>query len=214
MAPRARGGAGNRRNREQELLDAAITVFHRKGYPAASLQDVANIVGVLKGSLYHYISSKEELLARICVASHAQATALMDRTVQLPGTPLQRLEHYLGELALWYLHNIPRVSIYFNESRWLTGERRDTVRTQARDFAAFVRTLIEDCRAAGHLRTDVDPRVAAQLIIGSLNSVSQWYRPDGLYSPEEIATAYTGLSLAAVTGPPPRSATGPAIAAS
>jgi DNA-binding transcriptional regulator YbjK len=54
-----------RRNRSDEILQAAIEIFHQKGYAAASIQDVADTVGVLKGSLYHYIDSKEDLLARI-----------------------------------------------------------------------------------------------------------------------------------------------------
>ena len=50
---------------------------------------------------------------------------------------------------------------------------------------------------------DIDPRIAAQLILGSLNSVSTWYRSDGLYFPEEIATAFTDMSLASLSGPVP-----------
>lgn len=203
MATRRKSAVSDRRNREPELIAAAITVFSEKGYAAASLQDVADIVGVLKGSLYHYISSKEELLARICVESHAQASELMAEAVASADDPLDQLRTYLERIALWYLTNIERVSIYFNEGKWLTGERLDEVRAQGREFHSFIRTLIDKARSGDRVREDVDPRVATQLILGSLNSVSTWYRPDGLYSPEEIATAITDMALASISGAVP-----------
>jgi TetR/AcrR family transcriptional regulator, cholesterol catabolism regulator len=203
MATKRKSAAGDRRNREPELIAAAITVFSEKGYAAASLQDVADIVGVLKGSLYHYISSKEELLARICVESHAQASQLMTEALSSADDPLDQLRAYLERIALWYLTNIERVSIYFNEGKWLTGERLDEVRAQGREFHAFIRTLIDKARTGDRVREDVDPRVATQLILGSLNSVSTWYRPDGLYSPEEIALSFTEMSLASISGAVP-----------
>ena len=203
MATKRKSGVGDRRNRDPELIAAAITVFSEKGYAAASLQDVADIVGVLKGSLYHYISSKEELLARICVESHAQASTIMAEALDSADDPLDQLRSFLERIALWYLNNIERVSVYFNEGKWLTGERQAEVRAQGREFHSFVRTLIDKARSGDRVRADVDPRVAAQLVIGSLNSVSTWYRPDGLYSPEEIATAFTDMSLASLSGAVP-----------
>lgn len=203
MATKRKSGVSDRRNRDPELIAAAITVFYEKGYAAASLQDVAEIVGVLKGSLYHYISSKEDLLARICVESHAQAAEIMAESLESADDPLDQLRAYLHRIALWYVNNIERVSIYFNEGKWLTGERLDEVRAQGREFHAFVRTLVDKARSGDRVRDDVDPRVAAQLILGSLNSVSTWYRPDGLYSPEEIASAFTDMSLASISGEVP-----------
>ena len=64
MAPEQRRPV-DRRNREHEVVEAAVKVFYEKGYAASTIQDVADVVGVLKGSLYHYISSKEDLLFRI-----------------------------------------------------------------------------------------------------------------------------------------------------
>lgn len=203
MATTRRSGFTERRNREPEILEAAIRVFHDRGYRSASLQEVADIVGVLKGSLYHYISSKEELLFRIMSESHAQADDIMRAAAESADDPLEQLRFYLHEMALWYLQNIERVTIYFNEGRWLTGERLDEVRRQRREFDSFLRSLIEKARDQRRIRADVDARLAGQLILGALNSVSDWYRPDGLYSPQEIAQLFTDLMLAAVAGAVP-----------
>lgn len=205
MATKAKTKARNtdRRNREPEILAAAIQVFHKKGYAAASLQDVADIVGVLKGSLYHYISSKEELLARICVESHKQSSVIMQESLDAADNPLDQLRAFLHATAIWYLNNIERVSIYFNEGKWLTGERLETVQAQGREFNTFIRSLIDKSRGENDVRTEIDPRVAAQLIIGALNSIPSWYRPDGLYSAEEVADIYTDMALASLSNPVP-----------
>lgn len=207
MATTRRNGATERRNREPEILEAAIRVFHERGYRSASLQEVADIVGVLKGSLYHYISSKEQLLFRIMSESHVQADRIMRSAEESSDDPLEQLRHYLSEMTLWYLQNIDRVTIYFNEGRWLTGDRLEEVRRDRREFDSFLRSLIEKARDQHRVRPDVDARLAGQLILGALNSVSSWYRPDGLYSPQEIAQMLTDLMLASVAGAVPQPAT-------
>ncbi|MBN9739308.1 MULTISPECIES: TetR/AcrR family transcriptional regulator [unclassified Pseudonocardia] len=195
MPPRRRSTANGRRNREPEIIAAAIQVFSANGYGASSLQDVADIVGVLKGSLYHYIDSKEDLLYQILDASHRQAADLMERSLASSEDPLEQLRHYLYTLTMWNLANIDRVSIYFNEGRWLTGDRLAKVQQQGREFQAFIRSLIEKAQAADQVRRGVDPRLQTQLILGSLNYMSSWYRADGLFGPEEVATALTDTAL-------------------
>ncbi|GAB3347628.1 TetR/AcrR family transcriptional regulator [Amycolatopsis echigonensis] len=200
---RAKDRTTDRRNREPEIIAAAIELFHRKGYDGASLQDVADMVGVLKGSLYHYISSKEELLARICVESHRQSSEIMEESLAAADNPLDQLRAFLHATAVWYLTNIERVSIYFNEGKRLTGERLEKVHAQGREFHSFIRSLIDKARTEEQVRPEVDPRVAAQLIVGALNSIPTWYRPDGLYSPEEVAGIYTDMTLASLCNPTP-----------
>ncbi|MEU6643590.1 TetR/AcrR family transcriptional regulator [Saccharomonospora sp. NPDC046836] len=203
MATRRKSGTTDRRNREPEIVDAAVRVFHDKGYLAASLQDVADIVGVLKGSLYHYIDSKEDLLYRICAHSHERASEIMRAAVEASDDPLEQLRTYLTDIGAWYLHNIERVSIYFNEGRWLTGERLEKVRDERREFQGFLRGLIEKAAQQGEIAPHVEPRLATHLILGSLNNVSTWYRPDGLYAPTEIVEAFTQMALASLTGESP-----------
>src|SRR4051794_21445297 len=101
-----------RRNRSDEILPAAIKVFSEKGYAAASLQDLASAVGLLKGSLYHYIDSKEAVLFEIFQASHAQAVEIMIATDALNLEPAERFKSYIRRLTLWYLSNRERASLY------------------------------------------------------------------------------------------------------
>lgn len=192
-----------RRNRDGEIIDAAIEVFSRKGYAAASVQDVADAVGLLKGSLYHYISSKEELLFRIFDESHRQGAAIIEEVSALDLSPLERLHRYFERYVLWYLDNIERVGLYFKEWRYLEGERRQTVVNQGRLYARFVRELIEEAQAAGEVDGDVDPKLAAFFIMGAVNAVPDWYHRDGRESPAKLARRYADMSVQVLTGQPP-----------
>lgn len=203
ITARAAKQVAERRNRDAEVTAAAIKVFHSKGFAAATVQDVADEVGVLKGSLYHYISSKEDLLFRVLKESHDQAAAIMAEVAALDAAPIERLRAYLKRMHLWYLHNHDRASVYLNQSRHLTGSNREEVRAQARDFEHFLRELLAEARGSGALRQDLDLRLASYFLLGALNSLPNWYRPGRGYSAEQVATMYTDMALRALLPDPP-----------
>lgn len=185
----------DRRNRDTDVVDAAIGVFYAKGYAASTIQEVADAVGVLKGSLYHYISSKEDLLFRILQESHTQARATMTEVATLDLTPIERLRTYLERTYLWYLAHPERVSVYFNQRHHLTGENRAEMRVQMREFEHYLRELLAEAKGAGSLRAELDLKLASFFLLGALNSLPSWYRTGGAYAPERIAAEFTDMSM-------------------
>ena len=79
-------GASN--NRLELIIEAAARMFDAKGYSATSTQDIANEVGLLKGSIYYYINSKEDLLFRIIEESHEGALRAIATVSALDVGPL------------------------------------------------------------------------------------------------------------------------------
>jgi AcrR family transcriptional regulator len=195
----------DRRNREAEVVEAAIQVFYEKGYGASTIQDVADVVGVLKGSLYHYISSKEDLLFRILQESHEQTRVLMSEIAELDVSPLDRLRIYLEKTYLWYLAHPERVSVYFNQQHHLTGENRAEMRIQMREYEHYLRELLAEAKGAGALRPDLDLKLASFFLLGALNSLPTWYRRGGTYAPEHIAREFTAMSMRTLTQTEPPS---------
>ena len=192
--------ARTRRNRTQEVIEAAIRVFHKKGYPSASIQDVADEVGVLKGSLYHYIDSKEDLLARIFEDSAGHFEAMLAEAEALDAPPVERLRSFARECSLWYLQNIERVTIYVKEWEHLSGKRRKEVVRIRVDYEQKLARLIGDVKQAGAAGTDLDVNYATYFIFGALNGLPDWYRRRGPNSAEQIADAYASLIVATVVG--------------
>lgn len=189
-----------RRNRNAEVITAGIDVFWRKGYSAASIQDVADAVGVLKGSLYHYISSKEELLFRIFDDAHQEAALLMEEVGAMDADPLTRLQVYLERHVEQFLAYPERTSLYFRDWRYLTGDRYDTVVEQRRAYERFVRGLIAEAQANGDLEESLNPKYASLFIIGAINYVADWYRRDGRDPARVIARNHAALAIRALKG--------------
>jgi AcrR family transcriptional regulator len=197
---------GPRRNRDAEVIEAAIKVFWQKGFAAASVQDVADEVGVLKGSLYHYIDSKEDLLFRIFDESHTQASAIVKEVAATDAPPLERLRIYVERYLAWYLEHIERVSLYFSEWRHLTGARRTTVLKQRRLYEDFIRNLLREAQKADEIPAGLDLNYATFFILGGMQSVPVWYSREGRDSPQQIATVFAAMTIGVITGTePPKS---------
>lgn len=182
------------------MVEAAIGVFWRKGFAAASVQDVADQVGVLKGSLYHYIDSKEDLLFRIFDESHRQASAIVEEVGQLDEPPLERLRIYVERYLLWYLENLERVSLYFSEWRHLTGSRRTTVLKQRRTYEDFIRGLIGEAQKAGEVAPNLNLTYATFFVLGGIQNVPIWYRRDGADPPKQIAESFAEMTIGLLQG--------------
>jgi AcrR family transcriptional regulator len=189
-----------RRNRDAEILSAATIIFAQKGYAAASMQDVADAVGVLKGSLYHYIGSKEELLFRIFDESHQEAARRIAEISAMEAEPLTKLYAYFKRLVHTTLVNRERTVLYFRDWRQLTGERRATVMKQREEYESFVRNLIVETYAAMGTRVEIEPKYVSFFLIGGLNWVADWYRADGPDSADVVAEGYARMAVATVTG--------------
>jgi AcrR family transcriptional regulator len=182
------------------VLEAAIRVFHKKGYASASIQDVAEEVGVLKGSLYHYIDSKEDLLARIFEDSAGHFLEMLEEASGLDERPVERLRSFGRSCSLWYLRNIERVAIYATEWKHLTGKRRKEVVVIRETYESRLAGLIGEVKEAGEAAPDLDVNFATYFIFGALNGLPAWYRRRGPDPAERIADAYADLIVNTVIG--------------
>lgn len=183
-----------RRNRDSDVLEEAIHVISERGYAGTSIQEVADRVGVLKGSLYHYFTSKEELLFRILESSHEEVSGIAEEIAALGLSPLDELLEYLQRSGLWYIANDKRANIFFTETRCLTGDRLQLANTWGRAFESRVQRLVTAAQDNGEIRKDQDTRLIARFVMGSVNNVRNWPSRSGKgFSDEEIASALVAL---------------------
>jgi AcrR family transcriptional regulator len=205
-----KSGPTRRRNRDAEVLEAAVLVFHEKGYATASIQDVADRVGVLKGSLYHYIDSKEDLLARIFEESDAESFALMEEVRAQDVPALERLWSFARAWSLWYMKNIERAAIYHSEWKHLSGARLKKVLKTRHEYESRVRAIIEDVKADGAAAPGLDTRYACFFLLSAVGGLSTWYRRRGKDSADHIADAYAAMIVQMVSASPAPAAYGAA----
>jgi AcrR family transcriptional regulator len=207
MAGTTEATGGGRHNRQAEITQAAVEVFWRKGYASASIQDLADQVGIFKGSLYHYISSKEDLLFRVVEDVQAQANATLDAAVALEVAPIERLRTYIRDHALWCLANAHETTVFVREWRHLTGERMEAALVGRRAYDRRIRELIVAVQREGQLG-DVDPKYASLYILAAVNAAPEWYHDGGGDPPERVAAAYADLAVGMLTAGAHGAATG------
>lgn len=182
------------------MIAAAVEIFWRKGYPAASIQDVANEVGMLKGSLYHYIASKEDLLWATLDRVHARSVSILEEVLALDVDPLERLRVYVERHALWYLEDKKGVTVFLREWRHLTGEQLTETKRRRRGYDLAMRRMVEAAQEDGSLRGGVDPKYASLYLLAALNAMPDWYHPEGDDPPRRIAESYADMAVGMLRG--------------
>ncbi|HYC81100.1 MAG TPA: hypothetical protein VEB65_04900, partial [Solirubrobacterales bacterium] len=148
---------------------------------------------------YHYIDSKEDLLARIFEESDAQSFALMEESRNQDLAAVERLRWFARSWSLWYLENIERAAIYVNEWKHLTGPRLKKVTAQRHEYEQRVAEMIEDVMEAGEASPDLDVRYATFFILTAINGLPTWYRRRGSDPAEHIADVYAEMIVGMVT---------------
>lgn len=184
--------------RWREVVDAAAECFHRKGYAGTSIHDVASAVGLLKGSLYHYIRSKDDLLFAVVREHHEAVFANVERVKSLDASYVEKLRAFIRWHVEYNAANWQRAGVFYHEFRYLSAERLAAI-VDARDaYERELRTLIAEGAQAGEIRADVDPKLIAFVVLGVLNSLHQWYRPDGPLPAAAIGEQFATLLIQGV----------------
>ncbi len=191
-APRRTDPARAKR-RQREIIDAAAEIFHRKGYSETSVQDIAEAVGILKGSLYYYIDSKEDLLFQMLLEVHEDAKGIVEETAALEVSALERLRVYVQRHVEYNAQNLSKIAVYYHDFGLLTAKRKRAIMNQRRYYEKFVIGMIEDAKADGSVDESIDASLAANAIFGVVNWIYTWYRPSGSASPAYLGKLYAEL---------------------
>jgi TetR/AcrR family transcriptional regulator, cholesterol catabolism regulator len=194
----ARRTGGERKPREErwaELIEVATQVFYEKGYDGASLQDIADRLGMLKGSLYYYIQSKEDLLFDVISTVHRDGLAVIRARASVEGGPLERLESVIVGHVEHTCENLVPTAVFLHELSSLPAERRQEVLGSEHAYQGVFRDLIDQAQRAGLVRPDLDPRLATLSILGSTNWVYRWFRPGGGFSAQQIGSELAEMAI-------------------
>jgi AcrR family transcriptional regulator len=189
------------RKRRAEVLDAAARVFHAKGYAATTIQDIADEVGILKGSVYYYISSKEDVLFEVLQEVHEAALKAVLDAIATDGDALQRIRAFVETLTRFNADNQVRMGVLLQDFRSLSEPRRRQLVQERDRYDRMLRELITEGQEQELVSADIDPKLAALAVMGMINTIYQWYRPGGEQRSEYIGSFYADLVIRALTAP-------------
>jgi AcrR family transcriptional regulator len=199
-AERAPGRRGRPGHSLDTLLDAAVTLFNERGYEATSVDEVATRLGVTKSAIYHHVPSKVELLRLALDRALDALFALTQETGATTGPAIDRLEYVVRGSVRVLAAELPFVTLLLRLRGNSEVERSALQRR--REFDRVVTGLVRAAEHEGDVRTDVDPAVLSRLLFGTVNSLTEWYRPGGDLSAEDLADAVVTVTFSGLRTAP------------
>jgi TetR/AcrR family transcriptional regulator, cholesterol catabolism regulator len=197
----ARTGAGEEPRRSEKwkarrdaIVDTSAHVFAQRGYHATGIVELCDVNGLGKGAFYHYIGSKEELLAAIHDRVMDEVMLGADRVAEAGGSPSAQLE-MLGDELLDVIYRYPdHVWVFLHEFPALTAERAERFRVRRREYEKRVEAVLRAGIDAGEFR-EVDPRLTALAWLGMHNYTYLWLKVDGRLTARDVAKPFADIFI-------------------
>jgi TetR/AcrR family transcriptional regulator, cholesterol catabolism regulator len=178
--------------RLEEVLRSAANIFFAKGFHATSIEDVARDVGMLKGSLYYYIKSKEDLLFRLLMAGIEDGDAFIAKQIDVQGEPVEQLELAIRAQIHYIVQNRVPFGLFLHEFDSLSGKRQHKlIAVMSRYNARFV-DLVRRGQEQGTL-VEGEPWIIVNGILGMCNWLYRWYDPDQVADSEQIKDIFVRM---------------------
>ncbi len=197
--------------RRAEILGAALSAFRERGYHATTLDHIAVHLGVRKTALYHYFPDKDAILYECHRESLAELERILAAARKRP-TPAERLRHVITEHVRVMTDTMGGSPLAFEVPALAPARQAEIIAGRDR-YERALRRIVDDGIRSGAFRR-VDSQLATFAILGAINWVARWYRPEGALRPDAIGAQFAdqlvgGLGLL----PAPRGSRRPAASA-
>ena len=183
--------------RRSELTRQAARLFARKGYHGTSIGDIAEALGVQKGSLYSHIASKEDLLYDALMEGAAAFHGSLD-AIPDDAPPLEKIRLALRGHLRVVAEQLEVATVFVQEWRYLEGARRDEFVAERRRYEERIRDLLREGRDLGDLRADLDEGASVLLLLSAANWAYTWLQPGR--DTDELADRFLALMIDGMRG--------------
>lgn len=188
----------------EAIIAAAAKVFRTKGYHAATVQDIADEVGILKGSLYHHVKSKEDLLYLIVQEPIA---SIYERVAKIAAGDLpagDKLRQAIFAHLEAFDRHYPHLFVYLQEREEMKRRFRERFKLSPKQYERCWQQILREGVKSGEFRPDFDVQVVSYGLLGMLNWLYKWYDPRGRLGVREVADQLSTLALAGLAAPAPK----------
>ena len=193
-----KGSPGKLHSTEDALISSATHCFSSKGFSATSIQDIASHAGVAKGNVYHYFSSKDDVLRLIINRVLDDLLPAIDAIPYEQLTPVEQLRAFMGEAVDLVGRNRAGVAIFVQERRRMSEPSFAEVLARSQGMPERLSALLDRGIHQGAFRPLASTRGMALGLLGMATWAYQWYEPGGL-SLAEVARMYSDIAVDGVT---------------
>ena len=188
--------------KRREICRIAARVFYEKSYEGASMQDIAKAVGLTKAGLYHYIGSKDELLFEIVNYGMDILQETVVAKVKEIADPREKLRRLIaGHIDLIVRARDLEITVILHENRSLRGPLRKKINARKRQYILLLEETIQRVQEQTGGKELLPAHVAAFGLLGMINWLYQWYRPEGPVKQGELTQAYIDFFFRGLLGP-------------
>ena len=185
----------------QEILRTAARLFQQQGYDATPMNDVAAALKLSKGGLYHHFQSKDEILFHIM----SDAMDITEERVINAARRVEGAEERLRTLIRLHIEVViseedREITVMLHENHPLPAGFRRKINARKKDYVHFVENLIADVQRQRNSPARVTPRAAAFALLGMINWVYQWYKPEGSLQAHNLVPQFTELVFGGILG--------------
>jgi len=173
-------------SRKEQVIRKAAELFKEKGYAAASMRDLAQLLGIEAASLYSHIKSKEEILRNLCFDMAAEFRKSLDEVEKQDLPASEKLRRgIIGHIQVM-AKDLTASAVFMNEHRHLSQPYlRDFLLLRINYINRF-KNIIEQGTRSGEFKKTIDKKLAVMTLFSSLNWMPMWYDPSGLIDPVEL----------------------------
>lgn len=183
----------------REILRTAARLFQERGYDATSMQDIASSLELSKAALYHHFESKEEILFQIMSYGMDIFEERVLGAVRAIADPEERLRACIaGHVQLVVRGRDREITVILHENRALHPEAGRQINQRKKNYIVFLEELIAEVQHRRGVENAVHPRVAAFGLLGMINWIYQWYRPEGPITEDDLVKQYTAIFFGGV----------------
>lgn len=188
-------------HRLREICRIAARVFYEKGYTGASMQEIAEAVGLTKAGLYHHIGSKDRLLFEIMnYGMDILQETVLDRVASIQD-PREKLRQTIaGHIDLIVRARDQEITVILHENRSLSGPLRDKIDARKREYTHFLENLIAEVQQKTDGAPSISPTLAAFALLGMINWLYQWYRIEGPVAESDLAQVFSEFFFRGLLG--------------
>lgn len=181
----------------QDILRTAARLFQQQGYDATSMNDVAAALKLSKGGLYHHFQSKDEILFNLMNHALDITQERVVDAVQGIADPEERLRMLIRRHIEVVMSVRDReITVMLHENHPLPPAMRRRINARKKDYVHYVENLIEEVQRARQAKGNVSARASAFALLGMINWIYQWYRPEGSLQEESLVRQYTEIFFA------------------
>jgi AcrR family transcriptional regulator len=188
--------SAKRQRRRTEILHAALRALRERGYHATTLDDIAEQLGIRKTALYHYFPDKEAILYECHRESLAELNRILAGARALDTGP-ERLAHVIREHVRVMTDTLEASPLAFEVTALAPERQREVIAARDR-YERALRRMIQDGIAAGDFRP-TNPKTAVFAILGAINWIARWYRPEGALHADELGREFAEHLLGGLT---------------